>query len=88
LRKHSTCHYYAFRKACIDEGFRSEAGTDYNDMTAIIEAEVRNQQDDSLKLFAHSFLINPGLPIWEKTFGRYWDEAWNAKRKESNQNEC
>lgn len=84
LRSQSACHWYAFRRACVKVGLRSSGEVlAPNDFQRVIEVEQRNHQDGALKLFMRSFLHSVGTPTWERTFGRFWDEAWSAKEEES-----
>jgi len=81
LKSQGTCHYYAFRRALIDESLRDESnGIDRSDLMARISSEMKNMKDDVLKMFMRSFVFDVGSPTWERTFGKYWDEALEKEK--------
>jgi hypothetical protein len=83
FRRRSHCHYYAFRRAAVAEGIRPkeqtiDAGT--RDLERVVKLEQKNREDRRLMLFMRQFLWGVGRPRWERTFGKYWDEAWGIDR--------
>jgi hypothetical protein len=48
---------------------------------AIQTAEEANKVNPALVQLARTFVSGVGSPGWERMFGKYWDEAWAARRE-------
>jgi len=80
IRRKAQSHWYAFRCAAVDLGLCGQPRlADPQDFQKIWEIKAVNSNDRRLKILARTFLDKVGTPIWEKTFGRYWDAAWEAE---------
>lgn len=87
LKHRSLCHYYAFRNACINLRLRPwkpriSLRDEPNKAFEIME---ENRRDAGLQTLVDLFLTRVGTPIWEKAFGKYWDEAWDTTLEKESQ---
>jgi hypothetical protein len=88
FRGRTTCHYYAFSRGIrdLDELRDVPLVSDFSDPAALVAAEQANQQNERLEEALRSFVFGPGTRLWEKRFGRYWDEAAARDRAEKASN--
>lgn len=72
-------HYYAFAKAVEAEGIDTAKATLSGDQAkefhSMIEAEQINGQNAMVVAMVRAFVYRVGSQWWEKTFGKYWDDA-------------
>ncbi len=73
----TTCHYYAFSRGIRDQDDLRDVPliSDFSDSAALAAAEQANRQNERLEAAVRSFVFGPGTRLWERRFGRYWDEA-------------
>jgi hypothetical protein len=71
------CHYYAFSRGIRDLHDLQDVPliSDFSDLSALAAAERANQQNERLEAVLRNFVFGPGTRLWEKRFGRYWNEA-------------
>lgn len=80
----SHCHWYAFRRACVELKIRpatprivmNDRSTESFQSMIMIQEE--NKKDNYLRSLIQSFFY-VGTSAWENIFGTYWDEAWKKE---------
>jgi len=86
LKRSTFAHDYAFLRAVEADGTaveKLEWGGDAQklDFTKMLEAEQKNANNPVILAMARAFVYRVGSEWWERTFGKYWDEAVATDRQ-------
>lgn len=84
LPLHGTFYQRVFREAMIKKKIRPrKAVISKSDQFAeLINVELHNREDEELQKWIQIFLSRIGEPIWEKTFGKLWDQYKSLAEKD------
>jgi hypothetical protein len=88
----STQHYWVFREGVkylrpVARIKPYDVTTSQEEFTKVLEIEEENKKDPMIQVMATLYLNHVGQPLWEKKFGKLWDETlpWFKKEYENEQ---